>query len=367
MTSNILLFLIAMMIPIFIPLIFIPFWTRKTESFGVSIPEEAYHRPDIKKMRQKYAWTNAILAIIITAVFWFTAAGRDENFTAVLFSILIFAFIAASFAVYLIFHKQMKELKNNNQNWTRKPQLVTIDTGFRNQKLAHSNYWFIIPFLISILSIVITLTNYQLIPDRYPMQYNFSGEVTTWANKSYRTVLLMPIMQVYLTLLFLFLNTIISKAKQQVSAANPEESIRQNIVFRKRWSLFTIIMGTGLITIFMLHQLSLMYQINHQLLMIAPLVFTIGIVVVSIILSITTGQGGSRIAVKTGGENGTVIDRDDDRYWKLGMFYFNKNDPAIFLEKRFGIGWTNNWAHPLSWIILLAILLLAFGLPKLLG
>lgn len=367
MTSNILLFLIAMMIPIFIPLIFIPFWTRKTESFGVSIPEEAYHRPDIKKMRQKYAWTNAIVAIIITAVFWFGAAGHDEDFIAALFAILIFVFIAVSFAVYLIFHKQMKELKNNNQNWTRKPQLVTIDTGFRSQKLAHSNYWFIIPFLISILSIVLTLTNYQHIPDRYPMQYNFSGEVTTWANKSYRTVLLMPIMQVYLTLLFLFINTIISKAKQQVSAANPEESIRQNIVFRRRWSLFTIIMGTGLITIFMLNQLSLMYHINHQLLMIAPLVFTIGIVVVSIILSITTGQGGSRITVKTGGENGTVIDRDDDRYWKLGMFYFNKNDPAIFLEKRFGIGWTNNWAHPLSWIIVLAILLLAFGLPKLLG
>ena len=105
-------------------------------------------------------------------------------------------------------------------------------------------------------------------------------------------------MQIYLTLLFLFINTVISKAKQQVSAANPEESMRQNIIFRKRWSLFTIIMGTGLIAMFMLPQLSIIYPINHQLLLFVPLVFTIGICIGSIILSITTGQGGSRVLAR---------------------------------------------------------------------
>jgi uncharacterized membrane protein len=355
------------MIPVFIPLIFIPFWTRKTESFGVSIPEEAYHRPDIKKMRQTYAWTNTLLALITTVALWLGAGGRDENFISILFTILIFIYIAVSFVVYIIFHKKMKELKNKNEDWVQKPQVVMVDTQFRSQKLAYSNYWFAIPFLISILTVTITLANYQQIPKKFPMHYNFSGEVTTWANKSYRSVLLMPIMQIYLTLLFLFINIIISKAKQQISAANPKESIRQNLVFRKRWSLFTIIMGTGLIIMLMLQPLSLIYPINQQLLMIAPLVFIIGVCAASIILSITTGQGGSRLAVKASGENGKLINRDDDCYWKLGMFYFNKNDPAIFLEKRFGIGWTNNWAHPLSWIIVLAIILFAAGLPKLLG
>ncbi|MDV2687407.1 DUF5808 domain-containing protein, partial [Alkalihalophilus lindianensis] len=66
-------------------------------------------------------------------------------------------------------------------------------------------------------------------------------------------------------------------------------------------------------------------------------------------------------------ENGKVMDRDDDRYWKLGVFYFNPKDPAIFLEKRFGIGWTNNWAHPLSWVFIIVVILLAVGLPILLG
>lgn len=367
MTSPIMWLLIAVLLPVFIPTIFIPYWTRKSESFGVSIPEEAYQRPDIKKMRQKYAWTTTLLSLLTVAAFVLTANGQDEKWTGIIFTIFIFAYIALSFFVYLVFHKQMKELKQKHQEWVQKPQLVMIDTGFRNQKLAYSNYWLIIPFLISIVTLIITLANYQQIPERFPMQYNFSGEVTTWGTKSYKSVLLMPIMQMYLTLLFLFVNIVISKAKQQVSAANPEESIKKNIIFRRRWSLFTIIMGTGLVLMFMLPQLAMIYPINRQVLLYAPLVFVIGICAVSIILSITTGQGGSRVSVKGIAGKGTIINRDDDRYWKLGMFYFNRKDPAIFLEKRFGIGWTNNWAHPLSWVFIIVILLLAFGLPRLLG
>jgi uncharacterized membrane protein len=33
---------------------------------------------------------------------------------------------------------------------------------------------------------------------------------------------------------------------------------------------------------------------------------------------------------------------DDDRYWKAGFFYINRNDPSVFVPKRFGVGWTVN-------------------------
>ncbi|GAE94693.1 hypothetical protein JCM21714_3874 [Gracilibacillus boraciitolerans JCM 21714] len=52
-------------------------------------------------------------------------------------------------------------------------------------------------------------------------------------DKSYRSVLMMPIMRVYLTLMFIFIKTIISKAKQQVSAENSKESMYKNVIFRK--------------------------------------------------------------------------------------------------------------------------------------
>lgn len=53
------------------------------------------------------------------------------------------------------------------------------------------------------------------------------------------------------------------------------------------------------------------------------------------------------------------MDRDDDRYWKYGIFYVNRDDPAVIVPKRrgplgIGIGRTLNYAHPVSWVVTLA-------------
>jgi uncharacterized membrane protein len=71
----------------------------------------------------------------------------------------------------------------------------------------------------------------------------------------------------------------------------------------------------------------------------------IGILVYIIVLAVKTGQGGSRIKtpVKEGGTGN--INRDDDRFWKAGLFYFNPDDPSIMVEKRFGVGYTLNFGN----------------------
>jgi uncharacterized membrane protein len=47
-----------------------------------------------------------------------------------------------------------------------------------------------------------------------------------------------------------------------------------------------------------------------------------------------------------------------DRYWKFGMFYYNRDDAALFVEKRIGIGYTLNFGHASAWIIMAFVLLL---------
>ncbi len=44
--------------------------------------------------------------------------------------------------------------------------------------------------------------------------------------------------------------------------------------------------------------------------------------------------------------------RDDDQYWRAGVFYYNPDDPEPFVPKRFGLGWTVNFAHPVGKLIL---------------
>ena len=35
----------------------------------------------------------------------------------------------------------------------------------------------------------------------------------------------------------------------------------------------------------------------------------------------------------------------DNSYWRLGIFYVNREDPSILVEERFGIGYTTNWGN----------------------
>ena len=44
--------------------------------------------------------------------------------------------------------------------------------------------------------------------------------------------------------------------------------------------------------------------------------------------------------------------------WKAGIFYSNRDDPALFVPKRFGIGYTLNFGNSWSWAVLALIVLL---------
>lgn len=52
---------------------------------------------------------------------------------------------------------------------------------------------------------------------------------------------------------------------------------------------------------------------------------------------------------------------NDPGNWKLGIFYFNKADKRIFPPKRIrGLGWTVNFANPISILTLVGLCVLAF-------
>jgi uncharacterized membrane protein len=55
-------------------------------------------------------------------------------------------------------------------------------------------------------------------------------------------------------------------------------------------------------------------------------------------------------------------DSTPDARWYGGLLYYNPSDAAVLVPKRFGLGWTLNFARPASWIYLAAILLFCLAL-----
>lgn len=75
--------------------------------------------------------------------------------------------------------------------------------------------------------------------------------------------------------------------------------------------------------------------------------FAVGVIV---LLSVI-GQGGAR-----GSPPPVRGDRTRDAFWKWGLVYVNPEDPALFIEKRFGLGYTLNFGNRWAWVTLAALL-----------
>ncbi|MEI6473018.1 MAG: DUF5808 domain-containing protein [Holophagaceae bacterium] len=48
---------------------------------------------------------------------------------------------------------------------------------------------------------------------------------------------------------------------------------------------------------------------------------------------------------------------DPGEHYRWGLFYVNPEDPSIWVPKLFGLGWTLNFAHGISWLFLALLLL----------
>lgn len=346
-------------IPIALIVTLTPFLTRRTESFGVTITEEAHAHPINKQYRKQYAIVMGIFGALFTSSIIILLFTLEEHSWAIALPIHLLAIIFISFIVYLTYHFKVKKLKQEH-GWSGPVQLqrVVIDTSFHTQKVVHSAWWFLPQGLIMLVTLLIGILQYDRFPDLIPLNYDLTGNVTHYAEKSYSTVLWPVAIQAMMIMIMVFAHVAILRSKQQVDAANPKASLKRNIIFRRRWSAFLFVLGFLISVLFLTTQLAILYTMKPMIVMIISLSITGITLVYAIWLSIITGQGGSRI--KIDGEPAANIvsgqtNIDDDKYWKLGQFYFNRDDPSYFVEKRFGVGWTINLARPLAWIILLLI------------
>jgi len=92
-------------------------------------------------------------------------------------------------------------------------------------------------------------------------------------------------------------------------------------------------------------------------------VWALAMMAVIVALSVNLVRGGQ------GGSRGTPVadtppagDRTPDACWKWGIVYVNAADPAILIEKRFGIGYTLNFGNRWTWVVLALVLVGLSGL-----
>lgn len=345
--------------PVMITFMAMPWIVRRNVFFGVSVPPSAFNDPDLRELRRKYLLWGIILGIITTAIFVALSMVQSESAAVISLTWITFGLIIATFILYVIMWKKAKALKIA-KNWEQEStQTVVADTSFYRGKIAISPLWLLMYPVIIGITILVGFYLYDKMPAQVPMQYDFDGTVTRYAEKSYKLLFFLPATQAFLAIVMGFVYWIVRRTRPELDPKDTGKSVKQNTVFRYRWSMFIVFTGALLMLSFLTIQLSYSGVVPIWTAKWIPMGCTLLIVIAVIILSITTGQSGSRVKIVKSTNGGhKEFNRNDDKYWKLGSFYYNPDDPAIFVEKRFGVGFTNNWARPLSWIIIIGFLVI---------
>jgi uncharacterized membrane protein len=160
--------------------------------------------------------------------------------------------------------------------------------------------------------------------------------------------------QLYFTAVYSGLMMIVYRSRPDIETADPAASML-------RYRRFLTAISRALLTMAALVDASLLlialpdwqaYRLSGIGRALPVLPFAAGVLLLAAVAA-RTGQGGSRL-------NGNVrglapaagTDRDDDLFWKAGLLYVNRDDPALVVAARFGVGWMLNFGNPVAWLLI---------------
>ncbi len=221
------------------------------------------------------------------------------------------------------------------------------------------------PFVLLAAAGVWLGTHWYGIPERFPVHWNLHGQPDGWATRSAWGVFGILIPGAGVCLLLLVASIGIVRWSRRVKAAGHRGVTEQT--FRR------LVLGSILVAELMVAALTSWIGISPVIRLGNPLIGaelivaagTIGLSII-IVLLIRIGQGGSKLAGDT--EERPEGDRSEDHFWKAGLFYVNPSDPAIFVEKRFGIGYTLNFGNRWVWgtlLVLAAVVIIVLAVTAL--
>lgn len=366
--KSIVLFLEAVFIYLPVMLVFAmsPYLTKRNIAFGVTILEEHFKNEKIAKIRRHFVVNIICLGLILMVGSIIAENTFITPFPTIFLNIGIFLLLIATFVLYAYENKRVKAIVSiENLEEIKKPFYNVTNIDFDNKKMLPSPLYFISYLIIIVITFLIGVKYYNMMPQNVPMHYDFYGNVTNYANKSFKLILFAPMVQFFMSVVFIFSYIVILKAKPNIDPQNLEKSLEQNRVFKYSWAMFLIVSGFLMHIIFFVMQLSMVSLItSFNVIIITPFLLSGLMIVGSIVLSLKLGQGGFKYKGYYD-KNNNFSNRNDDKYWKLGMFYYNPEDTSLFVEKRFGIGWTNNFAKPMSYVIIIGFVLFIIAMINL--
>jgi uncharacterized membrane protein len=327
--------------------------SRPTVQFGVRVPRERAGAAVIRRERRAYYWRTAAIGVCCTAVA-VTVHGHGSSWLA---RLILLPELAAGLGCFWVARRKIAAVKNADEWFAGLRQTIVADTSWRTDPPRFPVRWLMPALAVMAATAAVGALRYPGLPAHI---VTGSGHR---APKSAVSVLVVA-GQLYFTVVCSGLMLIVHRSRPDIEAADPAASTL-------RYRRFLAAIARTLLTMAALIDVSLLlialpdwqvYRLSGIGRALPALPFAAGALLLGAV-ALRAGQGGSRLNGNVRGLNRAAgTDRDDDRFWKGGLLYVNRDDPAIVVGARFGVGWTLNFGNRAAWLILAGTVAMWAGL-----
>jgi len=295
-----------------------PAASRPTVQFGIRVPRERAGAPVIRQERRAYYGRTAAIGVCCAVA----AVAVQGHGSWWLPRIILLLEMAAGLGCFWVARRKIAAVKNADEWFAGLRQTVVADTSWRTDPPRFPVRW-----LLPALAVVAATAAVGVL--RYP---GLPAHIVTAAgrrvSKPAVSVLLVA-GQLYVTTLCSGLMLIIYRSRPDIEAADPAASALR---YRRFLAAFTrALLGLAALVDTSLLLIALpdwqVYRLSGTGRALPLLPAAAGVLLLAAV-ALRAGQGGSRLNGNVRGlALATGTDRDDDRFWKGGLLYVNRDDP----------------------------------------
>lgn len=330
-------------IPILLLLYVIMYFTQalsgKRQFYGVSLNSDYFSKEEFKSLDKKFKFLLtvgfvAFLIITLISIYVFKAYLASSI-------IPILGFCVYEFIVFVYIHNKVKSLKKDlaleKNDLELKKTNIILDTDFINEKnkiIKKYSILFLAPFIINIIVAIYLATKYNSIPDIIPTHWGFNGQADAFSQKSFFSVFGIVFMSIGTGIIIYIssINSLKSRTKLNYDNINESKKSHLNYLNKIAFTFFVLNLSCQILFINILIATANASSLNPYIMW----ADTILLVACSIYLTYVYYKSPSKY------KDAVYSVDDDDNNWILGSIYNNPNDPSLFVQKRFGVGWTVN-------------------------
>lgn len=325
----------------------LPSITSRTVPFGVRIPEQRAHDPAVTRQTRAYRWrvvgVGVVAAGACVAIFGLTGE-------TLLLPLSVLVLLGVWYGCFFVAHHEIQAAKTAGGWYEGVRQGITVDTTLRTDPPRFPWLWLVPAVVVVVVSVVIGIIKYPSMPEMLTVHYN-ARSANRAAAKSVGTAFSLVFVQIGVTAVFTAIaGGIFFRSRTDLDPAHPVSSAR----WHRRYMVLGAKALLGLaatIDLAMLGASLLMW--TGTVTRWAPVVVVVPILA-AVAVTIVVLARNNRVR-DDGDEDTGLTHRDDDRYWRGGLFYVNRDDQALVVPRRFGLGWTLNFGNPRALMLLAGV------------